>query len=125
MNNDDQDTQLQQLLTMLAQEENQSQKKFTDNTPKIITTTNTQEIEIVLPSEDTKSPKVHKKKGRCQLCNKKLPLALQFECRCGFNYCGIHRSTESHQCTFDYKTYDRKILEERNQRVVADKLERI
>ena len=35
-------------------------------------------------------------------CKKKLPITA-FPCRCGNQYCELHRSDVVHKCTFDYK----------------------
>jgi len=43
-----------------------------------------------------------KVKRRCGVCKKKIGLT-GFECRCGNLYCGIHRYSDKHDCTFDYK----------------------
>lgn len=124
MNHNDQDFQLQELLMAMAQEK----KKFPEPEPQntnnnyIIPEAN-QSVES--KSNQAESQPIKKKKNRCQLCNKKLPLGLRFECRCGFSYCSQHRAHEAHQCTFDYKTYERKNLEKHNQKVVGEKFERI
>jgi len=38
---------------------------------------------------------------RCDHCEHKVRIALQFECRCGNTYCGKHRSPLEHNCTFN------------------------
>ena len=43
-----------------------------------------------------------KKKNRCFVCKKKVGLT-GFTCRCGGLFCSIHRYTDKHECTFDYK----------------------
>lgn len=45
--------------------------------------------------------------------------------RCGNNFCATHRYAESHDCTFDYKTEGRKLLEQSNPVVSAPKLPKI
>ncbi|EPT32026.1 AN1 family Zinc finger domain-containing protein [Toxoplasma gondii ME49] len=64
------------------------------------------------------------KTNRCWLCNKKVGL-LGFQCRCGYYYCGEHRYADKHDCQFDYKTFEREQLRKHNNRVVADKLQKI
>ncbi|XP_045214061.2 AN1-type zinc finger protein 4-like isoform X1 [Mercenaria mercenaria] len=68
-----------------------------------------------------------KKKGskRCFVCAKKTGLACSYTCRCGNNFCASHRYAESHECTFDYKTEGRKLLEQNNPVVSAPKLPKI
>jgi predicted nucleic acid binding AN1-type Zn finger protein len=48
-------------------------------------------------------------KTKCNLCEKKVGL-LGFECRCKKIFCSIHRTPEQHNCSFDYKTFGKKIL---------------
>jgi hypothetical protein len=45
--------------------------------------------------------------------------------RCGNTYCPAHRYAEAHNCTYDYKTEGRKILEQCNPLVAAPKLPKI
>ena len=45
--------------------------------------------------------------------------------RCGNNFCATHRYAESHDCTFDYKSEGRKLLEQSNPVVNAPKLPKI
>merc|ERR1712066_1049496 len=49
--------------------------------------------------EEAKEPK-KVKKNRCASCKKKVGLT-GFACRCGGMYCGIHRYSDKHNCTFD------------------------
>uniref|UniRef100_T1ITF3 Adenosine kinase n=1 Tax=Strigamia maritima TaxID=126957 RepID=T1ITF3_STRMM len=52
--------------------------------------------------------------ARCQVCKKKIGLATTYTCRCGRNFCATHRYAETHDCTFDYKTEGRRLLEQAN-----------
>ncbi|CAF1074436.1 unnamed protein product [Rotaria sordida] len=47
-----------------------------------------------------------KKRNRCTWpsCNKKLGLT-GFDCRCGGQFCPVHRYANEHNCTFDYKEH--------------------
>ncbi len=45
--------------------------------------------------------------------------------RCGNNYCTQHRNAEGHNCTYDYKTEGRKLIEHANPLVAAQKLPKI
>lgn len=67
--------------------------------------------------EPVKEPKIHKK---CQLkgCKKKLSVTA-LGCRCQKRFCKIHFSAENHNCTFDYKSFLRRNLENT---VVGDKI---
>ncbi len=64
--------------------------------------------------EKAKKEKKRKKKKnpkRCQMegCRKKLPITA-YDCRCEKRFCNLHSSSESHNCTFDYKTFHRNNL---------------
>lgn len=86
----------------------------------------TPEIDSSQPSDlDSKKDEQPKqKKGRCYECNKKTGL-LGFECSCGYIFCSQHRHAEDHNCGFDFKTTQRQLLADNNQKVEADKLDRI
>ena len=62
---------------------------------------------------------------RCNKCNKKIKLVEQFKCKCNQLLCTIHRYSDTHDCTFDWKSHDREILTKMNPVVVADKLLKI
>uniref|UniRef100_A0A7S0VJ25 AN1-type domain-containing protein n=1 Tax=Hemiselmis tepida TaxID=464990 RepID=A0A7S0VJ25_9CRYP len=66
------------------------------------------------------------KKGptRCASCCKKVGLT-GFVCRCGHTFCGVHRYSDKHECTFDYKQAGREALSKANPVVEAAKLEKI
>ncbi|XP_063817566.1 AN1-type zinc finger protein 4 [Pseudophryne corroboree] len=61
----------------------------------------------------------------CLQCGKKTGLASSFDCRCGNNFCAIHRYAETHNCTYDYKTTGRRYLQEVNPLISAPKLPKI
>lgn len=67
------------------------------------------------------------KKKRCEFkdCNKKIPFALDFKCRCEKVFCSIHKDSVSHECSFDYKSHYKEILEKENQPVIASKIEQL
>ncbi|XP_043912294.1 AN1-type zinc finger protein 4 [Protopterus annectens] len=74
-----------------------------------------------------KTPAQVKKKHtkHCFLCGKKTGLTTGYECRCGNNFCAVHRYAETHDCTFDYKAAGRKYLQEANPVISAPKLPKI
>ncbi|KAE8590976.1 hypothetical protein XENTR_v10018264 [Xenopus tropicalis] len=61
----------------------------------------------------------------CFVCGKKTGLATSFECRCGNNFCAAHRYAETHDCTYDYKTVGRRLLQEANPVISAPRLPKI
>lgn len=81
---------------------------------------------LMSPSHRLPPVKAKKKATkRCYVCGKKTGLATSYQCRCGNNFCATHRYAESHDCTFDYKTEGRKLLEQSNPVVSAPKLPKI
>jgi len=77
--------------------------------------------------EEDKKPKkkVQKKKNRCWQCRKKMSLAGQFECKCGYVFCGKHRYPDSHECDIDFKKIHQKKLAKDNKTVAPSKLDKI
>ena len=65
-----------------------------------------------------------KKKNRCLNCKKKVGL-MGFDCRCGGLFCAIHRYSDKHECTFDYKEFGAKQIKNNNPVIVASKVEKI
>ena len=57
-------------------------------------------------------------------CSKSINV-MAFSCRCGDVFCSKHRLPPEHRCTFDFKTMERKRLEEANPKVVSDKVEQV
>jgi len=56
----------------------------------------------------------------CFKCKKKIGLTA-IKCKCGYAFCGKHRYPEEHSCTFDFKSYDRKKLENANPVISSNK----
>jgi predicted nucleic acid binding AN1-type Zn finger protein len=67
--------------------------------------------------EDRKKTQTSAKK-RCHFCNKKIGI-LGIECKCGFVFCNMHRFSETHNCTFDFKNHDKNLLKERLQNEIC------
>jgi hypothetical protein len=65
-----------------------------------------------------------KKPNRCQMCKKRVGLT-GFACRCGGLFCGEHRYSTVHSCTFDYKSMEREELRKNNPVIVSEKIQRI
>lgn len=59
--------------------------------------------------------------NRCGSCRKRVGLT-GFKCRCGHVYCALHRYSDKHSCTFDYKTAGQEAIAKANPLVVADKV---
>lgn len=58
-------------------------------------------------------------------CNKKLRIAEGVTCKCGLLFCNVHRYTDKHYCTIDYKEIEKVKLMRNNITVVADKIKKI
>ncbi|KAG6553776.1 hypothetical protein Mapa_004692 [Marchantia paleacea] len=61
---------------------------------------------------------------RCFSCRKRVGLT-GFDCKCGNLYCSLHRYSDKHNCTFDYKTAGRDAIAQANPVVKADKIEKV
>lgn len=64
------------------------------------------------------------KKNRCYTCRKKLGLT-GFGCRCGHLFCSVHRYTDIHSCSFDYKADAAEKIRKENPLVVGVKIQKI
>mmetsp|Transcript_7361 Transcript_7361/g.22435 ORF Transcript_7361/g.22435 Transcript_7361/m.22435 type:complete len:188 (+) Transcript_7361:220-783(+) len=75
-------------------------------------------------NEAVPKPKVQKNINRCFSCRKRIGLS-NFKCRCGYHYCAEHRYSDSHNCSFDYKTFNKAILAKENPIIKAAKVSKI
>jgi len=74
------------------------------------------------PSEDTSpSASPQKQKNRCDNCRKRVGLT-GFQCRCGGLFCAIHRYSDMHECTFDYKGLGEQEIRKNNPVVKTEKV---
>ncbi|KAM7086892.1 AN1-type zinc finger protein 6-like [Molossus nigricans] len=77
------------------------------------------------PEEQSKSPeKPKQKKNRCFMCRKKVGLT-GFECRCENVYCGVHRYSDVHNCSYNYKADAAEKIRKENPVVVGEKIQKI
>jgi hypothetical protein len=58
-------------------------------------------------------------------CKKKIPLSVQWKCKCDGIFCSIHKDADMHYCTFDYKKSQKNKLIHENPQVIAAKIEMI
>jgi len=67
-----------------------------------------------------------RKRNRCTwpTCNKKLGLT-GFDCRCGGQFCPLHRYANEHNCTFDYKEHGQNEIRKNMPVVQAERVRRI
>ncbi len=75
---------------------------------------------IVAKSSDKKSEK-KKARNRCKVCRKKN--LTNIKCKCGEIVCMAHRFPDSHKCTFNHALYEKALLRDNLQKVVASKME--
>lgn len=73
---------------------------------------------------DDKDSKDKKKKNRCAVCRKKVGLT-GFECRCGGLFCAVHRYSDKHECSFDYRELGAQEIRRNNPVVVSQKIHKI
>jgi len=64
------------------------------------------------------------KKNRCHSCRKKIGLT-GFACRCGGLFCGTHRYSDKHDCSFNYKELAQEEIRKSNPVIVAKKIQKI
>ncbi|XP_062179195.1 zinc finger AN1 domain-containing stress-associated protein 15-like [Phragmites australis] len=62
--------------------------------------------------------------NRCNVCRKRVGLT-GFRCRCGELFCPRHRHSETHKCSFDYKTTGREEIARANPVIRAAKIIKI
>ncbi|XP_016893023.1 AN1-type zinc finger protein 6-like [Cynoglossus semilaevis] len=70
----------------------------------------------------TKKPKAEK--ARCFTCRKKVGLT-GFDCRCGNVFCSLHRYSDTHNCTFDYRAEGAERLRRENPKVAGEKIQKL
>ncbi|KAH6559014.1 hypothetical protein KP509_1Z031900 [Ceratopteris richardii] len=64
------------------------------------------------------------KPNRCFSCRRRVGLT-GFKCRCGNIFCSVHRYSEEHNCTFDYKAKAKKEIAANNPVVRRTKIHKI
>ncbi|KAL1453171.1 hypothetical protein WDU94_007340 [Cyamophila willieti] len=74
--------------------------------------------------QDDKDDGKSKKKNRCGMCRKKVGLT-GFECRCGGLFCAIHRYSDKHECSFDYRELGAQEIRRNNPVVIGEKIQKI
>ncbi len=114
MNYDNEDAELLDLLVKALQSSKANPSQMTSNTPAPAAVSD----EPKAPVETT----TKEKKKRCGCCNKKLGL-ITFPCKCGGEFCSLHRSTADHSCSFDFHADAKKFLSTNLVKVTAKKIE--
>lgn len=62
---------------------------------------------------------------KCEECNKKIKSIISYPCKCQRYFCQIHKISKLHNCNYDYISEYKKILQNNNQRVKKDKINKI
>jgi len=95
--------------------------------PEEVQKNNDDDEQVINPltsSTNSSSSKPKKpKKSKCGVCKKKLGLT-GFECRCGKQFCAIHRYTDKHECSFDWETLGKDQLRKANPVVQNAKIQK-
>ncbi|KMZ73983.1 Zinc finger A20 and AN1 domain-containing stress-associated protein4 [Zostera marina] len=68
--------------------------------------------------------KVKEGPARCGTCRKRVGL-MGFNCRCGHVFCAMHRYSDKHECSFDYRSSGRDAISKANPVVKSEKLDKI
>jgi hypothetical protein len=61
----------------------------------------------------------------CKVCQKRLGLTKEFKCKCGSFFCGSHRYSDRHNCTFNYKEAGKVTIARENPAIARPKIEKI
>ncbi|KAJ8512730.1 hypothetical protein OPV22_003164 [Ensete ventricosum] len=80
---------------------------------------------VVAPSSgETVEAKAKEGPSRCSTCRKRVGLT-GFTCRCGNLFCSVHRYSDEHGCSFDYRSAAQTAIAKANPVVKAKKLDKI
>ncbi|RLN36098.1 hypothetical protein C2845_PM03G01400 [Panicum miliaceum] len=85
-------------------------------------------VELASPADAAPAPEAAKapartSANRCSSCRKRVGLT-GFRCRCGELFCGAHRYSDRHGCSYDYKGAARDAIARENPVVRAAKIVR-
>jgi len=60
----------------------------------------------------------------CDFCKKKKVNIIPYKCKCGIEkLCSKCRYPETHNCSYDFKTEGKILIEKNNPRIIANKIE--
>eukprot|EP01026_Neomeris_dumetosa_P027431 TRINITY_DN2229_c0_g1_i1.p1 TRINITY_DN2229_c0_g1~~TRINITY_DN2229_c0_g1_i1.p1 ORF type:complete len:221 (-),score=14.15 TRINITY_DN2229_c0_g1_i1:575-1237(-) len=83
-----------------------------------------QEQQDLVVSKVEEMNKVQKNKSKCWSCKKKIGIQ-GVQCRCGYVFCYSHRQPEDHECSFDFRHFDRQQLASNNPQIIASKISKV
>ncbi|KAH9596706.1 AN1-type zinc finger protein 5 [Schistosoma haematobium] len=82
-------------------------------------------VKITASSASTSSSgPATKTRPRCAVCHKRVGLT-GFSCRCGGLYCSIHRYSDAHNCSYDYRESGQEEIRRSNPQIVCQKVQKI
>lgn len=88
-------------------------------------------IEVVASPQSSSAPPASEQAGeakqgpkRCGTCRKRVGLT-GFNCRCGDVFCSVHRYSDKHECSFDYRLAGQEAIAKANPVVKAEKIDKI
>ncbi|CAH8483087.1 unnamed protein product [Schistosoma guineensis] len=76
------------------------------------------------PASTSSSGPATKTRPRCAVCHKRVGLT-GFSCRCGGLYCSIHRYSDAHNCSYDYRESGQEEIRRSNPQIVCQKVQKI
>ncbi|XP_074573518.1 zinc finger A20 and AN1 domain-containing stress-associated protein 1-like [Curcuma longa] len=76
------------------------------------------------PEEECRPSPATQSIKRCLICRKRVGLT-GFRCRCGDLFCKLHRYSDAHDCSFDYKAAGRDQIAKANPLIRAAKIIKI
>uniref|UniRef100_A0A7N0THA8 Uncharacterized protein n=1 Tax=Kalanchoe fedtschenkoi TaxID=63787 RepID=A0A7N0THA8_KALFE len=104
---------------------NESYKEMKPALPELVTEPVDQVEPSVKPLKLAESSLAVKEgPSRCSCCRKRVGLT-GFKCRCGNLFCGMHRYSDKHDCSFDYQNAGKDAIAKANPVVKAEKLNKI
>lgn len=107
--------------TMLIQPPQPSSHHQEAPTPAIVTPQPAPSSSPSSSSPSSPQPSRLPAPNRCGSCRKRVGLT-GFKCRCGNLYCALHRYSDKHSCSYDYKAAGQEAIAKANPLVVADKV---
>jgi hypothetical protein len=79
-----------------------------------------------LDAPNNTSTNKQKKCYKCHKCSSKIPIYRRnIICKCGHLFCAPHSRSDDHNCSFDYKSEYKLLLEKQNNKVVASRCDKI
>ncbi|CAH8447401.1 unnamed protein product [Dicrocoelium dendriticum] len=76
-------------------------------------------------SDSERSSPASAKTPRCNVCRKRVGPAGGYSCRCGGVFCSLHRYSDGHNCSYDYRKAGQEDIRRSNPQVVCSKLHKI